>query len=133
MTTVNARRRTQVFLSTLVFMGAALSAKGQSLQLVDELVVGGLNFAVGFTFDHDGHRHVRLGEEPGRVKVVHDGETELLLDISEEVNTWRDRGLLGFALDPHFEQNGFIYLLYVVDRHHLDHFGTGHRYNTTRT
>ena len=32
--------------------------------------------------------------------------------------------LLGFALDPDFDTNGFIYLLYVVDRHHLLKFGT---------
>lgn len=47
-----------------------------------------------------------------------------LLDISEEVGDWRDHGLLGFALDPNFEANGFIYLLYVVDRHYLTKFGT---------
>ncbi len=32
---------------------------------------------------------------------------------------------LGFALDPNFDVNGFIYVLYVVDRHHLVNFGTG--------
>jgi len=32
--------------------------------------------------------------------------------------------MLGFALDPHFEHNGYIYLFYVVDRHHLKKFGT---------
>ncbi|MBI5362042.1 MAG: PQQ-dependent sugar dehydrogenase, partial [Planctomycetes bacterium] len=32
--------------------------------------------------------------------------------------------MLGFALDPAFLANGRIYLLYVVDHHHLAHFGT---------
>lgn len=51
-----------------------------------------------------------------------------VLDISPEVGNWRDHGLLGFALDPNFETNGLIYLLYVVDRHYLMKFGTG-QYN----
>ncbi len=47
-----------------------------------------------------------------------------LIDISQEVGDWRDYGLLGFALDPDFYSNGYIYLLYVVDYHHLQFFGT---------
>src|SRR5688572_24524434 len=42
-----------------------------------------------------------------------------MLNISDEVGGWRDFGLLGFALDPNFASNGYIYVLYVVDRHHL--------------
>lgn len=49
---------------------------------------------------------------------------EPLLDISEEVGGWRDHGLLGLALDPDFLSNGHVYLLYVVDRHHLLYAGT---------
>jgi len=47
-----------------------------------------------------------------------------VIDISEEVGDWRDFGLLGFALDPNFDNNGLIYLMYVVDRHYLLNFGT---------
>src|SRR5206468_1357917 len=47
-----------------------------------------------------------------------------LIDISEEVGGWRDFGLLGFALHPNFQQNGYIYLAYTVDHHHLARFGT---------
>jgi glucose/arabinose dehydrogenase len=46
------------------------------------------------------------------------------LDLSDEVGAWRDHGLLGCVLHPAFEANGWIYLLYVVDRHHLLHAGT---------
>jgi hypothetical protein len=31
--------------------------------------------------------------------------------------------MLGFALDPNFRVNGYIYVLYVVDRYYLLHFG----------
>jgi PKD repeat protein len=47
-----------------------------------------------------------------------------LIDISEEVGSWRDHGLNGFALDPDFLSNGYFYLFYTVDRHHLINFGT---------
>jgi glucose/arabinose dehydrogenase len=47
-----------------------------------------------------------------------------LIDISEEVGNWRDHGLLGFALDPDFLNNGYFYCLYVVDYHHAAYFGT---------
>ena len=47
-----------------------------------------------------------------------------MVDITEEVANWNDHGLHGFAVDPHYDTNGFVYLYYAVDRHHLDHFGT---------
>jgi glucose/arabinose dehydrogenase len=50
--------------------------------------------------------------------------TEPLLDISEEVGDWREHGLLGLVLDPDYLDNGHIYLLYAVDRHHLLFHGT---------
>ena len=63
-------------------------------------------------------------ERGGRVYAVTGGTKRLVLDISEEVGAWHDHGLLGFALHPQFDQNGYIYLLYLVDRHHLMNFGT---------
>mgnify|MGYP001997783713 CR=1 FL=1 len=47
-----------------------------------------------------------------------------MIDLREEVGAWRDHGLLGLALDPAFLDNGRIFLMYVVDRHHLLNFGT---------
>ena len=41
----------------------------------------------------------------------------------DEVGAWGDHGMLGFALDPNFRVNGYIYVLYVVDRYYLFHFG----------
>ena len=60
-------------------------------------------------------------ERDGRVWIVDPDEplAQPLLDISAEVGGWRDHGLLGFALHPAFRQNGYVYVLYVVDRHHL--------------
>ena len=90
----------------------------------DDPVPGPWEVAIGATFDASGRLFV--WEKSGRVWVVADGvaSTTPLIDLSEEVGDWSDHGLSGFALDPDFETNGWVYLLYVVDRHHLVHFGT---------
>ena len=78
----------------------------------------------GLTFDSTGVMYV--WERAGRVWIV-ENDVKLstpLLDISQEVGAYDDYGLLGVALDPNFRQNGYIYLLYVVDHHYLANFGT---------
>ena len=49
-------------------------------------------------------------------------QASIVLDIGEEVGAWRDLGLLSICLDPDFDTNGYIYLSYMVDRHHLFFF-----------
>ncbi|GAB3811460.1 hypothetical protein GCM10028895_01620 [Pontibacter rugosus] len=98
---------------------------------VVEPIGGEWNTAVGLTFSKDGKR-MYVWEKGGKVWIVEDGERheKPLLDLTDEVGDWGDHGLLGFTLDPNFNQNGFIYLLYVVDRNHLMNFGKG-GYNPT--
>jgi len=85
---------------------------------------------VGAVYNKTGTR-LFVWEKGGRVYVcnlsggVYVKQTTPVLDLSPEVGNWRDHGMLGFALDPNFETNGLIYMLYVVDRHHLIYFGTG--------
>jgi len=75
---------------------------------------------------------VYVWDRHGRVWIVEDGVklTTPFLDIREETADYGDYGLLGFALDPDFLQNGHVYALYVVDRHHLFYHGTP-QYNPT--
>ncbi len=82
-------------------------------------VGSGWSEVAGLTFDANGRAYV--WERAGRVWIVENGvkRPTPLIDIHDEVGGWRDFGLLGFALHPNFEQNGWIYLFYVVDRHHL--------------
>ena len=79
--------------------------------------------AVGITFENNGRMYV--WERTGRLwfKDPSDNSPSLLLDISEEVGAWQDHGMLGFALDPNFRVNGYIYVLYAVDHYYLLHFG----------
>lgn len=89
----------------------------------DTLVVGGLFRAVDMALPRAGRIYV--AEQRGTVRIVDNGtlSPQYLLDLTEEVGNWEDHGLLGMALDPDFTANGFLYLAYVVDRHHLFHYG----------
>jgi glucose/arabinose dehydrogenase len=78
---------------------------------------------VGLTFNHDGSQ-MFVWEKRGRVYVSnYDGGTGKyvrqstpVLNIEDEVGDWQDMGLVGFALDPNYQSNRMIYLLYVVDQ-----------------
>ncbi len=94
----------------------------------EQLIGGGWTDPVGVAIDPSPQAANRLyvWERAGRVWLVENGVklATPLIDIHDEVANWADYGMLGFALHPNFQQNGFIYLFYVVDRHHLLHFGT---------
>ncbi len=80
---------------------------------------------IGLTFDDNGRMF--CWRKSGRVHIIEADGTlieEAVLDISEEVGNYGDHGLLGFTLDPDFLNNGLVYGIYTVDRHHLLYYGT---------
>jgi glucose/arabinose dehydrogenase len=95
---------------------------------VDQLHSSNWQNPTGLVFDSNGKMYV--WEKDGKVYVVENNVKTLFLDISEEVAIYGDYGILGFALDPNFINNGHVYLYYVVDRHHLLNYGT-ENYNST--
>jgi glucose/arabinose dehydrogenase len=84
----------------------------------------GWNEVAGLAFSSDGAR-LYVVERGGKVWIMENGVklSTPFLDISDEVGAWRDLGLLGFALHPNFERNGYVYALYVVDRYYLLNHG----------
>ena len=112
----------------LTFCSLALGLEGIA-QLVapftEEEYGENWNEPVFLTFDDNGRGYVV--ERHGLVWALdEDGHkfAHPMVDIREEVVMFGDHGLLGFALDPRFESNHYVYLLYVVDRHHLMSYGT---------
>ncbi|MBK9074423.1 MAG: PKD domain-containing protein [Flavobacteriales bacterium] len=94
----------------------------------DVVSMGGWNAPQGAVWDANDRMYV--WEKAGKVWIVENGIrlAQPLIDLSHttgtgEVGDWRDHGCLGFALDPNFLVNGYIYLMYMVDRHHLMNFG----------
>ena len=90
----------------------------------DELVGSGWPSVVGITFDDNGR--IYAWAKQGLVLTAENGvlHPAPLLDIQEECANWGDHGLLGFALHPNFLSNGYFYVMYAVDRHHLLYHGT---------
>jgi glucose/arabinose dehydrogenase len=84
--------------------------------IVERDIYRGLNQPIALNWSPDG-RNIYIAEKGGVIKVGRDGSTNLsvLLDISAQVNNVQDRGLLDVALDPNFQSNGYIYLLYTYD------------------
>ncbi|HKQ65248.1 MAG TPA: LamG-like jellyroll fold domain-containing protein, partial [Methylomirabilota bacterium] len=70
---------------------------------------------VGLTFAPDGR--IFIWQKSGIVRIVKDGAllSTPFLDIQSQVNQCNDRGLLGFALDPGFATNGFVYLFHTLE------------------
>jgi glucose/arabinose dehydrogenase len=88
-------------------------------------VVGGLSLPMAAAWAPDGRLFV--AEKEGRLKVVPQGGTTAttILDISDRVNAYQDRGLLGLAVDPDFASNGYVYLLYTYELSPLIADGNG--------
>jgi len=110
----------------IILFGCSANMSGQLIAPFTEEEYGtSWDDPVHMTFDSKGQAYVV--ERHGLVWMVDDeGEKsdEPFVDIREEVSLFGDHGLLGFALDPAFESNHRVYLLYVVDRHHLLYYGT---------
>lgn len=91
----------------------------------EQVYAEGFDQPMGVTFDHLGR--MLVWEKAGRVWIVDTTGQRLpepLLDIREEVSNWKDHGLLGFTLDVDYEVNGRFYLLYSLDLHHYEFYGT---------
>src|SRR3954451_14520984 len=107
------------FLTPLSFLLFATSLFGQTFAdpgFVTETVATVPAFAAeGVTWAPDGRMFI--WEQGGTVQIYKNGTllSSPFLDIHAHVNKSMDRGLDGFALDPDFETNGFVYLAYTFE------------------
>jgi len=90
---------------------------------VQGVVASGLDLPTAFAFLPDGRILVAL--KGGVVRAVKDGQllSTPLIDISDRVNDYWDRGLIGIAADPNFASNGHVYLYYTYENDPLDYEG----------
>jgi len=83
----------------------------------DSVVFSGIEQPVAFRFAPDGR--VFLAEKPGRILVYEnlaDTKPTVFADLRGDVYDTGDRGLLGLALDPEFEEGRpYVYALYTWD------------------
>lgn len=109
-----------LFLSILANTSLAQLPEGFDYTLFSDQIQS----ATTIEFAENGNIYV--GDQMGRVWVFVDGELQPdpVLDISDEVGGFAELGCLGFVLDPDFLLNGYLYMSYIVDRHHLLYHGT---------
>lgn len=94
----------------------------------DTVAFEGLDEPTAVRFAPDGQ--VFIAEKSGRIMVfddLSDTTPAVFADLSAKVFATGDRGLLGFALDPQFPQQPYVYVLYTYD-HELGEAGEGPRW-----
>ena len=112
-------------LAALALARAVPAAPVPPAGFVADSVGGSFTDAVGIVGLDDGR--AIAWERSGLLWMIRADGTRVpspILDIRPEVGAWRDHGLLGVALHPAFPAVAEVFLLYVVDRHHLLHVGT---------
>jgi glucose/arabinose dehydrogenase len=98
---------------------ASAAAQNPTPEVLDEdlgvrAAVTGLNSPVSMAFVDDDEMLV-LEKNSGQVKRVVDGQVRsTVLDL--DVNSSSERGLLGIALHPRFNRNGWVYLFWSESR-----------------
>jgi len=109
----------------VLFLFSTIAVHGQLADdFFDELVSDDFTLPVGMTFDPD--NRMIVWEKNGYVHQFDSSsadQSNVILDLHERVGFWGDHGMLGLALDPNYEQNRYIYVAYVMDRHYLFHYG----------
>ena len=98
-------------LSTSLLSAQPKLEEGFNIQTISE----GWDQLTGLEFDEDGTLYVL--DKRGIVWLVKEGQKidTPFLDIRDEVANHGDMGLLGFALDPNFKENGYCYAFYLSD------------------
>lgn len=79
------------------------------------LFTSGLSRPVGIVHAGDGSGRLFILEQAGVIRTIQNDQLlpEPFLDISGRVTCCSERGLLGLAFHPNFEQNGFFYINYT--------------------
>ncbi|MEM8502624.1 MAG: PA14 domain-containing protein [Cyanobacteria bacterium P01_D01_bin.1] len=84
--------------------------------LTRQTTISGLVQPIALDWTPDG-RYMFVAQKNGVVKVVDNGTLrgEALINLSEQVNNTRDRGLIGIAVHPNFAETPYVYLSYTYD------------------
>lgn len=96
---------------------AGLTAFAQPT-VVFENIASGLTQPVDITSAGDGSNRLFIVEKTGRIKILDQTDNSILstpfLDVSGQIRTNSERGLLGLAFHPDFATNGEFYVNYTA-------------------
>lgn len=84
-------------------------------------VLDGIDAATALVITPNGR--LFIAEQTGAVTVVRDGQKlpQPAIDLSERLDAWWERGLIGMALHPDFPQSPYVYLVYVAKEPYTHH------------
>jgi glucose/arabinose dehydrogenase len=116
-----ASRVTRSFALLALLLAFGVSTRSQA-QTFDDPGFAAQTIATVAPFEADGIRFAPDGrmfivQKNGIVRVFKNGSLlpTPFIDLSAQVNTADDRGLIGFTLDPGFAENGYVYLGFVYE------------------
>jgi glucose/arabinose dehydrogenase len=81
-----------------------------------ETFITGLVKPTAFVWSQD-NQYMFVAQKGGVVKVAKAGvlQNASVIDLSDEVNEYQDRGMIGIAINPNFATNPYLYLSYTYD------------------
>ena len=91
-------------------------SEGETGAFVLETFASGFNKPTAIDWTPNGEK-VFVAQQDGVVRLVENGTPAdtPFIDISDQVNNTRDRGLLGLAVHPDFPNQPYVYLAYTYD------------------
>ena len=114
----HTRRLPVAALTACIALSTSIRAQSLPPGFVTEPIGSGWNAPVGVVYPYpsDPSRLI-VAERDGRLWYVRDDErVNQIIDLETETLTNGDRGMLGIATDPGFDdEGGWLYMLYVVD------------------
>ncbi len=110
-----------VFTKAIAACGLAIGAASTALAgggiptMTNELVASGLNSPLYVTHAPNDFDRIFIVEQVGRIRVrdQDSGQLSVFLDIQSIVLSGGERGLLGLAFHPDYDQNGYFYVSYT--------------------
>ena len=103
--------RTLSILLFIVLLGSWIGTQTQ--ETAPRPIFNNLNFPVAFAFAPDGR--IFFNEKAGNVRVIQNGELLSQPFATIDAVSVGEQGLLGLALHPDFEQNGYLYVFYTYN------------------
>lgn len=88
----------------------------ETTSLATEVVATGLNFPVHLTAPDSDSSRLFVVEQSGKIRVIKNGTllADPFLDISSQVISGGEQGLLGLAFHPNYLSNGYFYVNYTA-------------------
>ncbi len=108
--------KTSLATPLIIFLSASFSVDAQLINPVFTPIGGGFNTPLGVRNAGDGSNRLFVIERAGTIRVIDPSDestSTLFLDISAEVSTTFEGGLLGLAFHPDYQNNGFFYVSYT--------------------